>query len=143
MKAHNLNVNHPTVPENLIEETNYKNIPIQYLERNIPKGRGMIKWAPFATMPQQYEDLKRQIRSQTYQHMPHLSDEQLIEIDIKIHHYAMFPSACIVKYFENHNIHELDVVIEKIHEQEKVVEVFDCYTREKRKLEFKYIVEVI
>lgn len=143
MKYHNLNPHHPHVPADIIEETNYKNIPIQYLERNIPKGRGMIKWAPFATMPQQYEDVKRQIKSQTYKHMPCLSDEQLIEIDIKIHHYAMFPSACIVKYFEDHNIHELDVVIEKIHEQEKLIEVFDYYTREKRKLEFKYIVEVV
>lgn len=143
MKAHNLNSMHPTVPDYLIEETNYKNIPVHYLERNIPKGRGMIKWAPFATMPQQYEDVRRQIKSQTYQYMPYLSDEQLIEIDIKIHHYAMFPSACIVKYFEDHQIHELDVVIEKIHEHEKLVEVFDCYSREKKKLEFKFIVEVI
>lgn len=143
MKYHNLNPHHPHVPAHIIEETNYKNIPIQYLERNIPKGRGMIKWAPFATMPQQYEDVKKQIRSQTYQHMPHLTDEQIIDINIKIHHYVVFPSACIVKYFENHNIHEFDVVIEKIHEHEKLVEVFDCYTREKRKLEFKYIVEVI
>ncbi|WP_414049760.1 YolD-like family protein [Macrococcus animalis] len=142
MKVHNLNDMHPTVPDYLIEETDYRNIPVQYLQRNIPKGRGMIKWAPFATMPQQYEDVRRQIKSQTYQHMPHLSDEQIIDINIKLHHYMFFPSACKIKYFENHQINELDVVIEKILEHEKKAIVFDCYTRENKVLEFKFVIEV-
>lgn len=29
------------------EETDYRNIPSELLDSNIPVGRGMIKWAPF------------------------------------------------------------------------------------------------
>lgn len=29
------------------EETDYRNIPLELLDNNIPMGRGMIKWAPF------------------------------------------------------------------------------------------------
>ncbi|MCC0830758.1 YolD-like family protein, partial [Staphylococcus capitis] len=27
-------------------ETDYRNIPREMLDRNIPAGRGMVKWAP-------------------------------------------------------------------------------------------------
>ncbi|UIF45203.1 YolD-like family protein, partial [Staphylococcus aureus] len=33
------------------EETDYRNVPRELLDNNIPMGRGMIKWAPFATLP--------------------------------------------------------------------------------------------
>ena len=29
------------------EETDYRNVPRELLDNNIPMGRGMIKWAPF------------------------------------------------------------------------------------------------
>ncbi len=29
------------------EETDYRNVPRELLDNNIPTGRGMIKWAPF------------------------------------------------------------------------------------------------
>lgn len=32
---------------NFETETDYRNIPRELLDRNIPQGRGMIKWAPF------------------------------------------------------------------------------------------------
>lgn len=143
MKAHNLNVNHPTVPEHLIEEINYKNVPSQYLERNIPKGRGMIKWAPFATMPQQYADIKRQIETQDYFYMPALSDEQIIEINVKLHHYSCMPSSCTIIYHNDHQLHEIDCVIEKIDEFNQEVQVRTCYDHEKLLLKFKFIVEIL
>ncbi|MFW3612928.1 hypothetical protein ACN9U3_11375 [Staphylococcus caprae] len=29
------------------KETDYRNIPREMLDKNIPAGRGMVKWAPF------------------------------------------------------------------------------------------------
>ncbi|MEC5417099.1 YolD-like family protein, partial [Staphylococcus hominis] len=43
------------IPDQYKHETDYRNIPREYLDTNIPQGRGMIKWAPFAVMPEQYE----------------------------------------------------------------------------------------
>ena len=40
------------IPDQYKHETDYRNIPREYLDANIPQGRGMIKWAPFAVMPE-------------------------------------------------------------------------------------------
>ena len=47
----------PNAPDEYKYETDYRKIPRQYLDANIPQGRGMVKWAPFATMPEQYQQL--------------------------------------------------------------------------------------
>lgn len=39
-------INHD-MPEPYKYETDYRNIPKQHLNNNIPTGRGMIKWQPF------------------------------------------------------------------------------------------------
>ncbi len=40
-------------------ESNYCNISREYLKPRIPKGQDMVKWAPFVTMPEQYEMLNQ------------------------------------------------------------------------------------
>ncbi|MGW7998552.1 hypothetical protein ACWEYQ_11375 [Staphylococcus xylosus] len=35
------------IPKEFKNETDYRNIPREYLNPNIPKGRGMVKWQPF------------------------------------------------------------------------------------------------
>lgn len=51
---------------------------------NIPQGRGMIKWAPFATMPEQYENVDRLKVEQAYVPKPDLSDELQQELELKL-----------------------------------------------------------
>ena len=36
----------PNAPDEYKYETDYRKIPRQYLDANIPQGRGMVKWAP-------------------------------------------------------------------------------------------------
>jgi len=88
LKAHNLNPLHPKVLVELETVTNYKEIPGEYLSRNIPEGRKMIKWAPFATVPQQFKDIRKQIEQQTKEFMPDLSQEQIDDINNKLNHYS-------------------------------------------------------
>ncbi|SFK89933.1 YolD-like family protein [Salinicoccus halodurans] len=59
----------------------YRDMPIEKLNSNIPQGRGMIKWAPFATMPEQFETVDRLIDDQTKITRPELSDDRLEEMD--------------------------------------------------------------
>lgn len=42
---------------------------------NIPQGRGMIKWAPFATMPEQFENVRKLHESNTHVPVPNLTNE--------------------------------------------------------------------
>lgn len=51
---------------------------------NIPQGRGMIKWAPFATMPEQFENVSRMKVEQAHVPKPNLTDELQQEIELKL-----------------------------------------------------------
>lgn len=51
---------------------------------NIRQGRGMIKWAPFATMPEQFENVSRMKVEQARVPMPALTDELQQELEIKL-----------------------------------------------------------
>ncbi len=46
-------------------------------DNNIPMGRGMIKWAPFATLPKQFETIEQYIIDQNKITRPVLSDDQI------------------------------------------------------------------
>ena len=65
------------IPEKYQNETDYRNIPRQYLNPRIPKGRGKHKWSPFASVPSQYEMLQQHIESQNQKDAPILSEDQL------------------------------------------------------------------
>ena len=52
----------------------YRKIPREYLNARIPKGRGMVKWQAFKTVPEQYEILEQYIKDQNKIPMPLLSD---------------------------------------------------------------------
>ena len=59
----------------------YRDVPRESLNSNIPQGRGMIKWAPFATMPEQFENVRKLQENQVKIERPELSDDRLDEID--------------------------------------------------------------
>ena len=59
----------------------YRDMPRESLNSNIPQGRGMIKWAPFATMPEQFENVRKLQENQVKIERPELSDDRLDEID--------------------------------------------------------------
>lgn len=40
-------MNDKSLPLQYQQETDYRKIPREYLKTNIPKGRGIVKWAPF------------------------------------------------------------------------------------------------
>lgn len=78
------------IPKKYQNETDYRNIPRQYLNPRIPQGRGSIKWMPFASVPAQYEMLKQHIENQNKIDAPLVSQDQLEEMNyimqLKIHH---------------------------------------------------------
>ncbi|MDW4420896.1 YolD-like family protein, partial [Staphylococcus saprophyticus] len=54
----------PDGPDEYKYETDYRNIPREYLNPRIPKGRGIVKWQAFKTLPEQYEQLEQYIQDQ-------------------------------------------------------------------------------
>ncbi|HCZ8313707.1 TPA: YolD-like family protein [Staphylococcus aureus] len=96
------------------EETDYRNIPSELLDSNIPVGRGMIKWAPFATLPEQFETIQQYIIDQNKITRPVLSDDQLAELNIRLHEALQYDQPVEVKFYNNGFVDSVRLTIYRI-----------------------------
>lgn len=96
------------------EETDYRNIPRELLDNNIPMGRGMIKWAPFATLPEQFETIQQYIIDQNKITRPILSDDQLAELNIRLHEALQYAQPVEVKFYNNGFVDSVRLTIYRI-----------------------------
>lgn len=67
----------PYVPDEYNYTTYYQEIPRECLNPRISNVRGIVKWAPFATIPEQHEMLNKYKDNQNKIEKPILSDDQL------------------------------------------------------------------
>ena len=102
------------LPDKYKNETDYRKIPREYLNPNIPKGRTSIKWQPFATIPLQYEMLKQHMEDQNKTQRPVLSDDQMMIINEIIHIKLHYDEIAYIKYWENGYIHTIEAYIKQI-----------------------------
>lgn len=109
-----MKVINPNMPEPYKYETDYRKIPREYLNPRIPNGRGIVKWNAFKTMPQQYEILDQHIEDQNKLDMPLLSDEQLQEINEKVHEKIQKNKVADISYWENGYVYTVQCLINKI-----------------------------
>nr|WP_148251700.1 YolD-like family protein [Staphylococcus aureus] len=96
------------------EETDYRNVPRELLDNNIPMGRGMIKWAPFATLPEQCETIQQYIIDQNKITRPVLSDDQLAELNIRLHEALQYAQPVEVKFYNNGFVDSVRLTIYRI-----------------------------
>lgn len=96
------------------EETDYRNIPSELLDSNIPVGRGMIKWAPFAALPEQFETIQQYIIDQNKITRPVLSDDQLAELNIRLHEALQYAQPVEVKFYNNGFVDSVRLTIYRI-----------------------------
>ncbi|WJP96704.1 YolD-like family protein [Macrococcus bovicus] len=109
------------IPPEYRYENDYRNIPQKYLKNNIPQGRKMIKWAPFATMLQQFEELKKMIEKQTRVSRPSLSEDQLVELNSKLLMYMNRPEECVIHIFNEGYIQTLKGFIMEVNAEHKTL----------------------
>ncbi|HCY2775623.1 TPA: YolD-like family protein [Staphylococcus aureus] len=96
------------------EETDYRNVPRELLDNNIPMGRGMIKWAPFATLPEQFETIQQYIIDKNKITRPVLSDDQLAELNIRLHEALQYAQPVEVKFYNNGFVDSVRLTIYRI-----------------------------
>ncbi|HGO2433317.1 TPA: YolD-like family protein [Staphylococcus aureus] len=96
------------------EETDYRNVPRELLDNNIPMGRGMIKWAPFASLPEQFETIQQYIIDQNKITRPVLSDDQLAELNIRLHEALQYAQPVEVKFYNNGFVDSVRLTIYRI-----------------------------
>lgn len=95
-------------------ETDYRNIERSKLNPHIPHGRGMIKWAPFATMPEQYRGIKKQIEQQHKIERPVLSDDRLEDINLTLREAMHSQQSMFVEFYHDGYIKTLTMSVEKV-----------------------------
>src|SRR5699024_11655012 len=99
----------------------YRNIPYEELDSNIPYGRGMIKWMPFATMPEQYENIDQMMHELSLMSEPKLSQD-LLEVNERIA-FQLVGQTAIIRYRSEEHTSELqsrfDLVCRLLLEQKK------------------------
>ena len=116
-----MKVVNPDAPDEYKYETDYRNIPREYLNSRIPEGRGIVKWQAFKTLPEQYEQLEQYIQDQNKIDKPILDDDQLNELNNTLI-FKMYNDPSIeLRYFENGYIktkvgyiHKVDVYTETL-----------------------------
>lgn len=88
---------------------------------NIPKGRGMIKWAPFATMPEQYENVDRLKVEQAHVPKPNLAVELQQELELKLR--ELVEQNVILRYWQSGYEYQVECVIESMDDWSRTVTV--------------------
>ncbi|HHX0029791.1 TPA: YolD-like family protein [Staphylococcus aureus] len=104
----------PELPERYKYETDYRKIPQELLNSNIPKGRDKIKWSPFKTVSDQYKLLDEYIEEQNKVEMPLLSDDQLQILNETVYYNSMNNILTELSYWENGYIHSMQCYINKV-----------------------------
>ncbi len=116
-----MKVINPNAPDKYKYETDYRKIPREYLNPRIPKGRGKIKWQAFKTIPEQYEILEQYVKDQNKIPMPLLSDDQLEELNEKVHEKIKTNRIAEISYWEDGYITILSCYIQKLDTLESIM----------------------
>ncbi|MDW4130290.1 YolD-like family protein [Staphylococcus saprophyticus] len=137
-----MKVINPNMPEPYKYETDYRKIPREYLNPRIPQGRGIVKWQPFKTMPQQYEMIDKYIEDQNKVDIPLLSDDQLQLINEKVQYKMKNHIVSDVSYWKNGYISTLQCYISNVDTLEGIMLVISENGKDKMKIPLNYIVSV-
>ena len=109
------------MPDKYKNETDYRKIPREYLNPRIPQGRGMVKWQPFKTMPEQYERLEQYVENQNKIDKPLLSDDQLYELNETLMFKMLNDPEVIISYYERGYIKNIEGYILKVDDYEQML----------------------
>ncbi|HBV22845.1 MAG TPA: hypothetical protein DEB42_03525 [Jeotgalicoccus sp.] len=90
-------------------------------DSNIPQGRGMIKWAPFATMPEQYENVRTLHENNTHVPKPNLNTDLQQELELKLR--ESLGRNVILRYWLDGYEFQVECVIESMDDCSRVVTV--------------------
>lgn len=118
-----MKVINPGMPEPYRYETDYRNIPREYLNPRIPRGRGIIKWQPFKTIPEQYKRIDEFVEDQNKIDMPVLSEDQLSILNDKITYIMHKNIYCTLSYWCNGYIQTVKGRINRINILENFIAI--------------------
>lgn len=109
------------IPEKYKNETDYRKIPREYLNPRIPKGRGAVKWSPFASIPTQYEMLQQHIDDQNKVDKPMISEDQLMILNEIVHIKLNHHESAFIEYWKKGYFYQQRAFIKEVNVLENVL----------------------
>lgn len=131
----------PGMPEPYKYETDYRKIPKQYLNSNIPQGRKMIKWAPFASVPQQYEIINQHIKNQDKIEKPVLDEMAKRDLNDTLVQKLFYDPSSTIKYWEDGYYKKIVCEINKFDSERSTLQILN-EDKEKINIKIDCIVEI-
>ncbi|WP_426952796.1 YolD-like family protein [Bacillus mycoides] len=105
------------------------------------RGRGMVKWNPFASMPEQYEGIHRMFEEQYKVPKPYLTQDTKERIERALMQSLHEEKEILISYHRDGFIHDEYITVKDIDEQSKVVNYTDAFGLNTR-LKFDEFVDV-
>lgn len=126
-------------PEVISMGLDYRDMDILELDSNIPQGRGMIKWALFATMLEQYERVAEMIQDQTKTSAPTYDNEALVMLEEELH--RLIEKTLVLHYWNDGFEVQVECKVEYISDASGMVVV--SKGAEAINIRFEHIYEII
>ena len=104
--------------------------------------RDRVKWAPFATLPEQFEAIQQHIVDQNKIDRPILSDDQLNELNSQLH-YALHKNTLIhIEYYQDGWLEHTILKIKNIDMVHMTLKGHACHNNEIVKLSLFDIMQI-
>ncbi|WP_035432015.1 YolD-like family protein [Bacillus sp. UNC322MFChir4.1] len=91
------------------------------------KGRGMVKWQPFASMPEQFIGIKQLIEDQTKIQRPIVTQDMKEEIERALLESMKLQKTIMISYYQDGQILHETVVVKAIAQQMGMVFFRDLF----------------
>lgn len=97
------------------------------MNSQMPKGRKMVKWMPFASLPEQFQGIREIIQEQNKIKKTILDQQQLEEMGRILNHSLCRGEEIHISYYRQGYIHHEMVTVIKIDQYTKEVIVTDAF----------------
>ncbi|UEX90880.1 YolD-like family protein [Staphylococcus ratti] len=132
----------PDMPEIFAYEADYRKIPRKYLNSSIPKGRGSIKWQPFMSIPEQFENISEYIKAQNKIAMPSLDNDHLEFLNDQLSLKLNGNKRAEITYWKNGHIFSIKCYMKSVNKLEGILEVTNYSKNEFLAIDLKSIIEI-
>ncbi|UYX55899.1 YolD-like family protein (plasmid) [Bacillus thuringiensis] len=108
---------------------------------NMPKGRGMVKWAPFAALTPQFDGIREIIKEQHKVIRPILTTEEKERIENMLLSFLVSKEEIMITYYEDGYLLSNYMTIVDIDPSNSAVICTDAFYN-KMKLQFSNIIDI-
>ncbi|NKX12203.1 YolD-like family protein [Bacillus cereus] len=108
---------------------------------NMPKGRGMVKWQPFASMPEQFAVIKEMIKEQTKASRPIVTQDAKEMIENKLLTSFLGEEEVLLTYYKDGYLYKNYITVVDINPLMETITCTDAFHNQ-RMLKFGDVIKV-